>query len=149
MKYLPLALAGLVVACSVTATQVATDAGLISSGLTAAVAAIAATPGVDQTKLATLNADLLTVQKAAAAIAAAPSPTLASEIGTAVDDLAPIAEALVPASSYVVVAVEAAVALVPVLLNEAGAPVVAAATPHVTMSPDMARRVLQEAGAPR
>jgi len=156
-----LALLALAACTTPTPAQVATDAGLISSGLTAAIAAIAAVPGVDQTKLATVNADLLILQKAAAAISVQSNPTLATEIATAVDDLAPIAESLVPGSSYIVVAIEAATALVPVLLNEAGAPAttkaamtasgaIHGAAPIPVMSADMARGILRyDASAPR
>jgi hypothetical protein len=131
---------------STTPSQIATDVNLISTGLSAAVASIAAIPGVDPTQLATLQADLKIVQTDAATVAAAtaaPTSTV-QEIVSTIDALAPIALALVPGGSALVPVIDAATSLAPALLADLGVSgVTSAALPvHTAYTPAQARALL-------
>jgi hypothetical protein len=133
------ALAGCSSTPSTAPSQIATDANLIATGLSAAVAQIALVPGVNQTTLATIQADVTLVQKDAASIASAtsaPSASTVAEIVQTVQAVAPVALALVPGGSALVPVIDAAVSLAPALIADIEAVKTASAeAPGGTVAP--------------
>jgi hypothetical protein len=130
--------------------QVASDASLIATGLSAGLATIATTPGVDQnavknlTKdLAVINAGAQTIETAASA-ATPPSGATVQSISTAVADIATGVLPLIPGAAPYTPLVAAAQVLLPELLASAG---VAGAAPTTapTMTVAEARLRLQAA----
>jgi hypothetical protein len=147
---LTLAAAALLAGCTsttpVTPSTVATDANLITTGLSAAVAQIALVPGVNAATVATLQADLAIVQKDAASIAAAtsaPSASTVQEIVQTVEAIAPVALALVPGGSALVPVIDAAVSLAPTLIADIQAVKTAGAVAPGAYSTEEARLILK------
>lgn len=144
MRRLLLATALLLSACAGTSTpvsQAATDIQLIAAGLGPVVAALATTPGVNPATVAEAQKDLAILQADAKTIGAATSTpgTVAQEVNAAVQALASIAGTIPVLAPYAVV-IQAATALLPVIMAEAGVGV--AGIHPATMAPDMARGIL-------
>jgi len=109
-------------------SQVATDASLIAAALPPLLASLSAIPGVNQTTIATLQADNATVQADAALLAKTPSATTAAGIESTIAEFAPLALTLVPGASPYVPVIEAAVSLAQVLVTDFSAPSTTAAS---------------------
>jgi hypothetical protein len=125
-----------------------TDADLITSGVVAVAPAILADPKISAADAATINNAVAQVQAADTALHQAATLTAAApaaqEIQTALQLMAPIGIAVLGATTPAGIAITAAVALMPVLLQASGvsAPVAALASAR-RMSPDEARLVLR------
>ncbi len=146
--------AALMAACTPTSTtptvsQLASDASLIASGMAAVVTALQSQPGIPAATLVQLQGYLATLQKDAAAVAAAtatPATSTVQEIAQIVQTVAPIALSFVPGGGAVAAIVQAAVALLPAItaaIGVAGAPLGAAPV----YAPDQARLILRAAPA--
>jgi hypothetical protein len=104
------------------ASQLATDAGLIVSGLQAVIAMIPSTAGF-ATTLATLNADLTSAENFANTVASAASPPATStvqEIVNVLEGAAPILLGLIPGAASIAGIVQAILSLTPTLLSDVG-----------------------------
>ena len=134
-----------VAACSssITTSQIATDANLIAQGLQPLAADVAAIPGVPSATLAKVQADLAKLQQAAAGIATATAgqqTTSVQGIAALVEEIASVVLPLVPGGAPWVLVVQAAQALVPVILAAAGVSGSTGAAP--TMPATQARLIL-------
>lgn len=127
-----------------TQTQVQLDAGLITAGITAVAPAILADPKLSPADAATIRSAVATVQAANAVVQGATAATggPVQQIAAAVRLLAPLVVSGDPSSPQVI-AVNAAVALLPVLLQAAGLPPAAMATMRPGMPAAEARMVLK------
>lgn len=125
----------------VTTSQVATDVNLIASGLQPVAAALATSPNIPANVVAKAQSYLSIIQADAAKIAAAtanPPADVVQEVVQAVQAFASIASTIPALAPYAVV-IQAAVALLPVILASAGIKVSGAAP---SMGPTQARAVL-------
>ena len=121
----------MVAACGqkLTISQVAQDISLEAQGLAPMVAALAAAPNIPAATVAKAQALFAVIQadaKAFAASVANPPAGTVQEVEQAVQGLAAIA-ATIPALAPYAVVIQAAVALLPVMLASVGVPVVGAA----------------------
>ena len=145
-----LAAAG-VAACSTsttTASQVATDVSLIASGLSSAITAIAAIPGVPATIVTQLQGYLATIktdaeQVATATATASADANIVQEIASTVQTVADIALPLIPGGSAIVLIINAAISLLPTILAVVG--VTSATRMLPVYTPDQARLILRAA----
>ena len=120
-----LALALAVTGCAgQTTTQLQADVTAISSGLAGVVAALRALPGnpVPASVIAQAETVIADIQGNAAAIASTltPAPSIVQAIGTAVSTLDALVAPFFPQAPAVAAVVQAALALVPVVLASAG-----------------------------
>ena len=125
-----------------TASQLATDVNLITSGLTAAFAALKQIAGVPSAVLTQIDFYVATIQADAAKVATAvgtPATSTVQEIGQVVQALASIVLPLVPGGSVIEATIQAAVSLLPVILAAAG---VSGAGVPVKYRPEQARAIL-------
>lgn len=132
-----------------TPTQLATDVNLIASGLSAAIASVAAIPGVSAAAVTQLQGYLATIQADAKTVAAATVTTPTStvqEVAQAVQAVASVALPLIPGGSTVLALIQAAISLLPSILAAIGVSGAAPATPPV-YSPAQARLILASAKA--
>lgn len=125
-------------------SQLAQDAKLIAAGLSGVTAALASVPGVPPAALAQVNSYLVLVQAdadtIAQATAGAPPVATVQDIAALVGRVAAAVLPLVPGGGPLVAVVQAAEALVPVILAAAG---VASATPgQIAYTPAQARAIL-------
>jgi hypothetical protein len=139
----------LLAACSqpITMTQVQTDANLIAAGVSAVAPAILADPKLAPADAATIRSAVAVIQQANSVIqgtTVTPSGSV-QQIVAAIRLLAPVALVALDASSPQAIAINAAVALLPVLLQAAGMPPAAMASAHPSMSAAEARMVLKGA----
>ena len=135
--------AGILAACgqNLTISQVAADINLEAQGLAPVVAALAAVPNIPAVTVAKAQALFAVIQadaKAFATSVANPPAGTVQEVEQAVQALAAIAAAIPALAPYAVV-IQAAVALLPVMLASVGVPVVGSAP---KMSATQARAVL-------
>jgi|GEM_PF-3443728 hypothetical protein len=131
---------------TITASQLATDAQLIASGLASAITAIAAISSVPAATVTQLQGYLATIKADAATVAAASAGTsVVQEIASTVQTVADIALPLIPGGSAIVSIVNAAVSLLPTILAAAG--VTSAAKTSPIYSPEQARLILRGAAA--
>jgi hypothetical protein len=106
-------------------TQLSTDVGLVATALSSELAAgvvTGVTPAVAaqiQGYLATVTADMKTIQAAVAA-ATAPSVTVVQQFSTAVDTVVGLVLPYLPSTSNVAEVLQAAEALLPVILAAVG-----------------------------
>ena len=132
------------------AAQLASDVQLIDNGLSAVLPSVARVANVPPATVARINADLAKIQADAAQVQADVTATSAvptgvvQEIASVVTDVATVVLPAVPGAAPFVPVVQAANALVPVLLNAIGSPAAGAAP---VMSPSAARLVLAGAAA--
>ena len=138
-----LPLSAALVACNkpVTTTQIASDVQLIASGLQPVVNALVNAPNVSASVIAQVQGYLATIKADAAQIAAStatPAVGTVQQIVQAVQALAGIAGSI-PALAPYAMAIQAAVALLPVLLADVGV-VTSGAKP--SMTPMQARAIL-------
>jgi hypothetical protein len=138
-------------ACSsttVTLSQLAADVQLVASGISSVVAAVAQIPGVPATTVTQLQGYLATIQIDAGKVASATPSAVAGtsiasiveEIAVAVQAVAEVALPLIPGGSAAVPILNAAVSLLPIILDAAG---IAGATKAVgAYTPDQARLIL-------
>ena len=125
-----------------TASQLAADVNLITSGLTAAVAPVKQIAGVPSAALTQSDFYVATIQTDAAKVATAvgtPATSTVQEIGQVVQALASIVLPLVPGGSVIEATIQAAVSLLPVILAAAG---VSGAGVPVKYRPEQARAIL-------
>jgi hypothetical protein len=137
---LPLALA----ACQgQTASQLQSDVTALSTGLSGVVAALQAVPGVAASVIAQAQTAIATIQANASAIASAltPSATTVQSISSAVTALSGLLTPFFPGAPAIAAVIQAAVAIVPVILSEAGVSG-AVAGAGVGMSAAQARAIL-------
>lgn len=127
------------------------DVTLISSGLSGIIALLQATPGVSLPPAiaAQAQAVLADIQANAAGIAAsaAPGTDPVKAISTAVNTLANMLAPYLPQAPGVAALIQAALALIPVILTMAGL-TGAVKTRRPTMAPEQARAVLKSRLAP-
>jgi hypothetical protein len=138
-----------VAACSTppTPSQLATDTSLIASGLSAAIASIAAIPGVSPATVSQLQGYLATIEADATTVAAATvtTPTnIVEEIAQTVQAVASVALPLIPGGTSLVALINAAVSLVPTILAAVGVSGAAPAGP-LPYTPAQARLILAAA----
>ena len=129
-------------------TRVQTDAALITAGMIAVASAVQASPKLTAEDKATVTQAVTTLQDANAAVqkAIVTPGGPAQQIAAAVREVAPIAMALLPAGSPEVIALQAALNLVPVFLASAGVAVPAAGAARVAMTAEQARAALRGVG---
>jgi hypothetical protein len=130
--------------------QVKTDVNLIANGLSGVVAALQALPAgrVPPDVLSRAQAIIGDIRTNAAAVsqAIAANPDTVQAISSSVSTLSALLTPFFPAAPAVGLAVQAALALLPVVLAAVGkAPAAATAAPKMT--PDQARAVLTNAAA--
>ncbi|WP_428493103.1 hypothetical protein [Rhodopila sp.] len=128
-------------ATKLTISQVAADINLEAQGLAPFVAALAAVPNIPAATVAKAQSLFAVIQadaKAFAASVANPPAGTVQEVQQAVQGLAAIA-ATIPALAPYALVIQAAVALLPVMLTAVGVPVVGGAP---KMSAAQARAVL-------
>jgi hypothetical protein len=148
-----LAMAGAAVALSacgttITSSQLATDVQLIASGLSSAITAIAAIPGVPAATVTQLQGYLATIKTDAGQVAAATASAgtnVVQEIASTVQTVAGIALPLIPGGSAIVPIINAAISLLPTILAAAG--VTSATKTSPVYSPEQARLILRAAAA--
>ena len=124
-----------------TTSQIATDVNLIASGLQPVAAALSTAPNVSADVVAKVQSYLSIIQADAAKIAAAtanPPADVVQEVVQTVQAFASIASTIPALAPYAVI-IQAAVALLPVILASAGLKVSGAAP---SMPPTQARAVL-------
>lgn len=142
-----------VVACTgmlPTTSQLASDAQLISSGLSVVVTNIQSLPGVTNAALATLGKYLAAITANAAALASqtvAVPATLVQEIVADIKAFAPVALAIIPGGSQLVAVVQAALALISPMLAAVGITATSAEPPRY--APEQAKAILKMAVAKR
>lgn len=137
------------IACSLTPTQLASDVQLIETGVEIIAPVLLAKQGISAVDAATINKDLSTIASAGDAIVKATTTDAALSARTfvaAVQSLEPIAQTYLPAGSQEAVAVQAAVALLPIVLQAAGVSPGVMAARVQTMPPAEARGVLVALG---
>lgn len=122
-------------------SQIATDVNLLATGLIPVVTALATTPGVDPKVVAAAQTALQTIQNDAKVLAASvqPSPDIVSEVVQTVEVLAGLT-GTVPALAPFAPAIQAAVALLPVILQVANINI--QASPPAIMPAAQARMIL-------
>lgn len=121
-------------ACALTPAQIATDIGLLSSGLQAVVAALSGTPNIPPATIATAQTALAEITSAAGVAASDPTKvttTVAEQVAADVSTIAEIA-AGVPALAPYAKDLNAAIALVPVIEMEVQQAQAVPATPTTT-----------------
>lgn len=127
-------------------SQLATDVGLVASGLASVVAAIAALPGVSAATVAQVQGYIATIQADAAQVAAATAnvgTSVVQEIATTVSAVAGVVLPLFPATAGIAAIVQAAMSLLPTIMAAVGI-TSAPSTPPVYMA-DQARLILRSA----
>jgi len=111
----PIALA----ACATAPSQLATDAALIQTGVAVVAATLQAEPGVSAADKATITGIVTAVNVAVAGLPT-DGKASASAIVSAVQRLQPIAAVYLRPGTQLAIALDAAVALLPVVLQAAG-----------------------------
>ena len=125
-----------------TPSQLATDVGLIASGLASVVTSLAQAPGVPAATLAQLQGWLATIEADAAQVAAASAGAGGVvEFARAVQALAAIALPLIPGGSAIAALIDAAMSLLPMVLGTVGISGAPLAAP--VYAPDQARLILR------
>jgi len=130
-----------------TPTQLQSDVTAISQGLSGIVSALKAIPSVPANIVAEAQTAISAIQTNAATIAAAltPQASVVQQIAQAVTTLSTLLTPFFPLSAPVAGVVQAALALVPVILAAVG--VQSAGASLSTMTPEQARLVLRAAAA--
>lgn len=137
------------IACSLTPTQLASDVQLIETGIEIIAPVLLAKAGITSAEVSTINSDVAIVRSSANAIVSATNADATLTVRTlvsAVQGVAPIAARYLPAGSQEAVAVQAAVALLPIVLQAAGVSPGVMAARVQTMPPAEARGVLVALG---
>lgn len=128
-------------ACSTPPDQLKTDIATLAAGLGGILTALPGLPTDTRTK-AQGFLDTITQNASMIASAAQPNPDTVAAIGSAVQALAAVLVPFVPQGAVVATVLQAALALVPIVLAMVGRPVAGAAA---TVTPDAARGILKEA----
>ena len=129
--------------------QVAQDIALIAQGLAAVANSLTGIPGIPADTLAKIKGDITKIQTAAASVATDTTgsawPTNVQGITSLIGEIADVALPLIPGGAPFVLAVNAAQALVPILLAAIG--VVGAKPGPAGVTPEQARLTLSAAAA--